>query len=296
MQLVKGTPMVMVINNVAYDGIDMTSNADGSRLSVTMEMSPEWGIRDLEAIFSTFSRLSHGTFPCRVFPSPLYDVEDLCDVEHRYDEKGRCHEGWYCKPQYEAPIPVTNPPGLRKSVIADEYGMWTPCNARELEARRLCIPYLYTRHKRAADGSLVFDERLLTYEDLLTQKMLDSITPDYAPDDEFGIYLVEELNSGLCLPLTQQSHVSWKCKRVGGTVVNSMRVQSIDSAREQEQNLAMVRELPRDAEDDRQFSIAMEIAFDEDMLERAMQGEDLCGEYAQAAERDDLLFSWTHED
>lgn len=278
---------MMTIGGRAYDGIDVKLNADGTRMSVSMRMSVAMGIDDVRTVFREFERMSHGTLKFRVINAPNYEVADLYD------------DDWRRKPQYEPPILMTNLSGKREYVVYDTLGFWNPGDARRFEEHKDFTPYLCTVYALDENGNSEYDDESVKYSDVFAKSSFDSFASDFNQNEDIGVYVVEELNSRLCMPLTEHSHVLWKYDNNGWEVVNRISVESFAVVQREALRKAVVngdacaRELPQGhtsedvarREQYRESCLDAEIARDENLLTRALGGADLHEEFEALAQQ-----------
>lgn len=275
--------MAMTIGNRTYAGVDVTSNADGTRVGMTVPMSPTMTYGDVRAIVDEIARISRGTMRLRVINAPDYDIPDL------YDDDGRR------KQRYQPPIPMTNQSGARQYTVYDTLGFWNPYDARQFDAHEGFTPYVSTVCERGDDGRIVYDADELRYNDVFDRAAFDTLIPDFGAGDDIGVYILEESNSGVCVPLTEDSCVLWKFDDDGWNIVNRLTVISGDVMRRERWQHALVNgdAYVHDLGGDdtahraryRDMCLDAELARDENLLARALRGEDVSDELDALARR-----------
>ena len=109
--------MAMTIGNTTYDDVDVKSDADGTRLSAALHMSPALRKDDLSAILDEFARRAHGTLDFRVINAPDYGRADI------YDGRGRS------RTPYRQLAPMTNLSGKREWIFYEQLDIWGPDEA-----------------------------------------------------------------------------------------------------------------------------------------------------------------------
>lgn len=266
----------MTLAGKSYGELEVQSSEDGTRFSVEVTMSENLGKDDMDEIFAMVARRSHGTFRFRVINAPNYTASEL------FGEDG------LFKPQYTVPIPATNHWG-KHEYLFKEYGIWTPYAAEDMERLGVMQPYLCTVFERGDDDLFHYVPESGKYVDVFDKQAFESLTSDYDSTEDVGVYILEELNSGLCVPITRSSHIVGNYQRCEYEVVNSLTVESqyyVD-AEEWYQSLvdgsALYDMLQGRADCETaslrarytNMCLSAEIVRDENLLLRALDGEDM---------------------
>lgn len=271
--------MAMTIGNTTYDDVDVKSDADGTRLSAALHMSPALRKDDLSAILDEFARLAHGTLDFRVINAPDYGRADI------YDRRGRS------RTPYRQLAPMTNLAGKREWIFYEQLDIWGPDEAWRYECYDKFTPYLCTTSVRDDDGAVMYDARQTRYDDVFATDAFADIIPGFDPNLDIGVYLVEETNSGVFLPVTEDSVVLWDFADDGDAIVNRLNVESrfVVEGRQRQRAIVngdMYMHLLPDAASRARYRrqcLDAEIARDENLLARALRGEDMHEELAQVA-------------